>query len=47
MRERREKVRARERSPWRERVYREREYVQGGASLRVRRGGRRRGSRVA
>ena len=38
MRERREKVRARERGPWRDRVYREREYVQGDAGLRVRRG---------
>ena len=54
MRERREKVRARERSPWRESestgreiVYRERKYVQGDAGLRVRRGGRRRGSSVA
>jgi len=34
-------VRTRERSPWRERVFR------GNASLRVRRGGRRRGCRVA
>ena len=54
MRERREKVRARERSAWREREYRERESVQGervcaqgNADLRVRRGGRRRGGRVA
>ena len=46
-RERREKVRARERSPWREREYRESKYVQGDAGLRVRREGRRRGSRVA
>ena len=46
MRERIEKVRARERSSWREIVYREREYAQGDAGLRVRRGGRRRGSRV-
>ena len=50
LRERREKERARERSPWREYRGREntgRESVQGDVVLRVRRGGRRRGSRVA
>ena len=48
-RERREKVRARERSIWREkeRVHKERECAQEDAGLRVRRGGRRRGSCVA
>ena len=40
-------MRAREKSMERERVLREREYVQGDAGLRVRRGSRRRGSRVA
>ena len=38
MRERREKERTRERSPWKERVYRERESAQEDAGLRVRRG---------
>ena len=49
MRKRREKVRARERSIWRERerVHKERECAQEDAGLRVRRGGRRRGSCVA
>ena len=47
MRERREKERARERSTWGERVYRERECAQGDAGLRVRREGRRRGGHVA
>ena len=39
-------MRARERSSWREREYRGRECVQEDAGLIVRRGGRRRGSRV-
>ena len=50
MRERREKERTRERSPWRERerVHGERESMyRGDTVLRVRRGGRRRGFRVA
>ena len=47
MRERREKVRARERSPRKERVYREREIVQGDAGLRVRRRNSRRRNRGA
>ena len=49
MKERREKERTRERSTWREkeRVHKERECAQEDAGLRVRRGDRRRGSRVA
>ena len=49
MRKRREKERTRERSTWREseRVHKERECAQEDAGLRVRRGGRRRGSCVA